>query len=165
MSFRTTSSDISYDPLYHWLLSQILLNFWIAWITHMLENFVARLSARVTFQLTPQPLDILIFLTWHSTRMSLFYCSLTGIASNWDDRLPQIYRNDFLFFTNMKEKTCSQKHAFQAQLWSFSGKQKADLSVRHYALTVETHVGQGTINIIEYPSTINFACNPWSSRK
>ena len=44
------------------------------------EKFLAHLNARVTFQLGPQPLDQQ---SWHSRRMSLLYCSLTGTASNW----------------------------------------------------------------------------------
>ena len=52
------------------------------------EKLLAHLSARVTFQLGPQPIDLQSYLTWHSRRISLLYCSLTGTASNWDDRLP-----------------------------------------------------------------------------
>ena len=51
--------------------------------TYPPEKFLAHLSARVTFQLGPQPTDITSYLTWHSRRMSLLYCSLTGTASNW----------------------------------------------------------------------------------
>ena len=50
--------------------------------TYPTEKILAHLSAGVTFQLGPQPLDIQLFLTWHSRRMPLLYCSLTGTASN-----------------------------------------------------------------------------------
>ena len=51
--------------------------------TYPSEIFLAHLGARVTFQLGPQPLNIQSYLTWHSRRKSLLYCSLTGTASNW----------------------------------------------------------------------------------
>ena len=45
-------------------------------------KFLAHLSARVIFKLGTLPLDIQSYSTWHSRRMSLLYCSLTGTASN-----------------------------------------------------------------------------------
>ena len=62
--------------------------------TNAPDKFLPHLSARVTFELGPQPLDIKSYLTWHPRCMSLLYCSLTGAASNWYDRLPQDYKND-----------------------------------------------------------------------
>ena len=58
--------------------------------TYPPEIFFAHLNARVTFQLGPQPIDLQSYLTWHSRRMFLLYCPLTGTASNWYDRLPQV---------------------------------------------------------------------------
>ena len=66
--------------------------------THTPEKFLSHLSARVTFQLGPQPLDIQSYLTWHSRRMSLLYFSLTGTASKWYDCLPQVYEDDWSSF-------------------------------------------------------------------
>ena len=66
--------------------------------TYPPEEFLALLSARVIFQLGPQPLDIQSYLTWHSRRMSLLCCSLTGTSSNWHDRLPQVDKNDWSSF-------------------------------------------------------------------
>ena len=53
--------------------------------TYPPEKFLTHLSAPVTFQLGPQPLDIQPYLFCHSRRMSLFHCSLKGTASNWYD--------------------------------------------------------------------------------
>ena len=53
--------------------------------TYPPEKFLAHLSARVTFQLGPQPIDLQSNLTWPSRRMSLLYCSLSGAASNWNE--------------------------------------------------------------------------------
>ena len=50
--------------------------------TYRPEKFLAHLSARVTFQLGPQHIDRQSYLTLHSRRMSLLFCSLTGTASN-----------------------------------------------------------------------------------
>ena len=61
-------------------------------VTYPPEKFLAQLSARVTFQLGPQPTDLFAYSTWHHRRTSLLYCSLTGTALNWYDRLPQTYR-------------------------------------------------------------------------
>ena len=72
--------------------------------TYPPEKFLAHLSARVTFQLGPQPVDIHSYLTWHSRRMSLLYCSLTGTASNWYDRLPQVYKDDWSSFLQIFKK-------------------------------------------------------------
>ena len=47
------------------------------------EKYLPQLSARVTFQLGPQPIDIQSYLTWHFRRMSHLYCSLAGTASKW----------------------------------------------------------------------------------
>ena len=41
--------------------------------TYPPEKFFAHLSARLTFQLGPHPLDIQSYLTWHSRRMSPLY--------------------------------------------------------------------------------------------
>ena len=66
------------------LPSPIPLTFLMAWITRtLLKSFLAHLSARITLQLGPQPLDIRSYSTWHSIGMSLLYCSLIGTASNW----------------------------------------------------------------------------------
>ena len=59
--------------------------------TYPSEKFLAHLSALVTIQLGPQPVDFQSYLTWHSRRMSLLYCSLTGSASYWYERLPQVH--------------------------------------------------------------------------
>ena len=126
--------------------------------TYPPEKFLAHLSARVTFQLGPQPVDIQSYLTWHSRRMSLLYCSLTGTASNWYDRLPQIYKNDWSSFLQIfKKQFYPQKHAYHAQIEALSLFKKDNENVRHFALKVETLVKQGWYN--EYPSTINLKCN------
>ena len=119
---------------------------------------MAHLSARVTFQLGPQPTDFPSYLTWHSRRMSLLYCSLTGTASNWFDRLPQVYKDDWSSFLQIfKKQFYSQKHAYHAQIEALSLVKKDNENVRHFALKVETLVKQGWYN--EYPSTINLKCN------
>ena len=126
--------------------------------TYPPEKFLAHLSARVTFQLGPQPVDIHSYLTWHSRRMSLLYCSLTGTASNWYDRLPQVYKDDWSSFLQIFKKLFySQKHAYHAQIEALSLVKKDNENVRHFALKVETLVKQGWYN--EYPSTINLKCN------
>ena len=126
--------------------------------TYPPEKFLAHLSARVTFQLGPQPVDIHSYLTWHSRRMSLLYCSLTGTASNWYDRLPQVYKDDWSSFLQIfKVQFYSQKHAYHAQLEALSLVKKDNENVRHFALNVETLVKQGWYN--EYPSSINLNCN------
>ena len=105
----------------------------MTWITCIhLKKYLAHLSARVTFQLGPQPLDIQSYLSWHSRRMSLLYCSLTGTASNWPSFL-QFFKKQFY----------SQKHAYHAQLEALSLVKKDYGNVRHYALKVETLVKQG----------------------
>ena len=78
--------------------------------TYPPEKFLAHLSARVTFQLGPQPVDIQSYLTWHSRRMSLLYCSLTGTASNWYDRLPQVYKDDWSSFLQIFKKQFYSKN-------------------------------------------------------
>ena len=126
--------------------------------TYPPEKFLAHLSARVTFQLGPQPVDIHSYLTWHSRRMSLLYCSLTGTASNWYDRLPQVYKDDWSSFLQIfRKQFYSQKHAYHAQIEALSLLKKDNENVRHFALKVETLVKQGWYN--EYPSTINLKCN------
>ena len=51
--------------------------------TYPPEKFLVHLSARVTFQpIVPQPIDLQSYLNWHSRRVSLLYCSLTGTAFN-----------------------------------------------------------------------------------
>ena len=126
--------------------------------TYPPEKFLAHLSARVTFQLGPQPVDIQSYLTWHSRRMSLLYCSLTGTASNWYDRLPQVYKDDWSSFLQIfKKQFYSQNHAYHAQIEALSLPKKDNENVRHFALKVETLVKQGWYN--EYPSTINLKCN------
>ena len=112
--------------------------------TYPPEKFLAHLSARVTFQLGPQPVDIQSYLTWHSRRMSLLYCSLTGTASNWFDRLPQVYIDDWSSFLQIfKKQFYSQKHAYHAQIEALSLVKKDNENVRHFALKVETLVKQG----------------------
>ena len=126
--------------------------------TYPPEKFLAHLSARVTFQLGPQPVDIQSYLTWHSRRMSLLYCSLTGTAYNWYDRFPQVYKDDWSSFLQIfKKQFYSQKHAYHAQIEALSLLKKDNENVRHFALKVETLVKQGWYN--EYPSTINLKCN------
>ena len=131
--------------------------------TYPPEKFLAHLSARVTFQLGPQPVDIQSYLTWHSRRMSLLYCSLTGTASNWYDRLPQVYKDDWSYFLQIfKKRFFSQKHAYHAQIEALAIVKKDNENVRHFALKVETLVKQGWYN--EYPSTINLKCNEFFTR-
>ena len=90
--------------------------------------------------------------------MSLLYCSLTGTASNWYDRLPQVYKDDWSSFLQIfKKQFYSQKHAYHAQFEALSLLKKDNENVRHFALKVETLVKQGWYN--EYPSTINLKCN------
>ena len=126
--------------------------------TYPPEKFLAHLSARVTFQLGPQPVDIQSYSFWHSHRMSLLYCSLTGTASNWYDRLPQVYKDDWSSFLQIfKKQFYSQKHAYHAQIEALSLLKKDNENVRHFALKVETLVKQGWYN--EYPSTINLKSN------
>ena len=89
--------------------------------TYPSEKFLAHLSARVTFQLGPQPLDVQSFLTWHSRRMSRLFCSLTGTASKWYDCLPQVYKDDWSSSLQIfKKKFSSQKHAYHAQFEALS---------------------------------------------
>ena len=53
--------------------------------------------------------------------MSLLYCSLTRTASNWYDRLPQVYKDDWSsFLQSFKEQFYSQKHAYHAQIEALS---------------------------------------------
>ena len=90
--------------------------------------------------------------------MSLLYCSLTGTASNWYDRLPQVYKDDWSSFLQIfKKQFYSQKHAYHAQIEALSLVKKDNENVRHFALKVETLVKQGWYN--EYPSTINLKCD------
>ena len=82
---------------------------------------LAHLIARVTFQLGPQPLDQQSYLTWHSRRMSLLYCSFTGTVSNWYDRSPQVYKSDWSsFLQRFKKQFYSQKHAYHAHIETLS---------------------------------------------
>ena len=88
---------LRFDGLYH---------------TYLSEKRLAHLSARVTFQLGHQPLDIQSYLTWHSRRMSRLYCFFKGTASNWCDRLPQVYTDDWSCFLQIfRKQFFSQKHA------------------------------------------------------
>ena len=90
--------------------------------------------------------------------MSLLYCSLTGTASNWYDRLPQIYKDDWSSFLQIfKKQFYSQKHAYHAQIEALSLVKKDNENVRHFALKVDTLVKQGWY--YEYSSTINLKCN------
>ena len=90
--------------------------------------------------------------------MSLLYCSLTGTAFNWYDRLPQVYKDDWSSFLQIfKKQFYSQKHAYHAQIDALSLVKKDNENVRHLALKFETLVKQGWYN--EYPSTINLKCN------
>ena len=117
--------------------------------TYLPEKVLAPLSARLTFQLGPQPLDQQSYLTWHSRRMSVLCCSFTGTASNWYNRLPQVYKSDWSAFLQIFQKQFySQKHAYHA----LTLVKKHNENVRHFALKVETLVKQGWYN--EYPSTI-----------
>ena len=125
--------------------------------TYLPGKFLAHLSARVTFQLGPQPVDIQSYLTWHSCRMSLLYCSLTGTASNWYDRLPQVHKDDWSsFLKSFKKQFYSQKHAYHAEIEALSLVKKDNENVRHFALKVEFLFKQGWYK--EYPSTINLKC-------
>ena len=109
--------------------------------TYSPEKFLAYLSACVTFQLGPQPLDTQSYLIWHSRRMSLLYCSLTGTVSNWFDRLPQVYKDDWSSFLQIyKKQLYSKKHAYHAQNEALSLVKKDNENVRHYGLKVETLV-------------------------
>ena len=94
--------------------------------------------------------------------MFLLCCSLTGTASNWYDRLPQVSKPWSSFFQVFKKQFYSQKHAYHAQIEALSFVKKDNESVRHYALKVETLVKQGWYN--EYPSTINLECNETFTR-
>ena len=122
------------------------------------EIFLPHLSARVSIQLGPQPVDIQSYLTWYSRRVYLLYCSSTGTASNWYDRLPRVYKVDWSYFLQVfKKQFYYQKHAYHAHIEAISLVKKDNENVRHYALKVETLVKQGRYN--EYPSTINPKCN------
>ena len=126
--------------------------------TYPPEKFLEHFGAQVTFQLGPQPVEIQSYLTWHSRRRSPLYCSLTGTASNWYDRLPQVYKDDWSSFLQIfKKQFYSQKHAYHAQIEALSLVKKDNENVRHFALKVKTLVKQGWYN--EYPSTINLKCN------
>ena len=112
--------------------------------TYPPEKLSAHLSARVTLQLGPQPLDKQSYFTWHSRRMSHLHCFLTGSASIWYDRLSQVYKNDWSsFLQTFKKQFYSQKHAYHAQLEEVSIVEKDNEIVRHYALKVKTLVKQG----------------------
>ena len=131
--------------------------------TYPPEKFLAHLSARVTFQLGQPPIDLQSYLTWHSRPMFLLFCSLTGTASNWYDRLPQVYKDDWSSVLQIfKKHFYSQKHAYHAQIEALSLVKKGNENVRHCALKVETLVKQGWYN--EYPSTINLKCNELFTR-
>ena len=84
--------------------------------------------------------------------MSLLDCFLTGTASNWYDRLPQVFKNDWSSFLQIfKRQFYPQKHAYNVQLGALSlGKKE---KARHYALKVEYLVKQSWYN--NYASTIN----------
>ena len=73
--------------------------------------------------------------------MSLLYCSLTGTASNWYDRLPQVYKDDRSSFLQIFRKPFySQKHAYYAQIEALSLVKKNE-NVRHYARKVVNKAG------------------------
>ena len=81
------------------------------------EKLFAHFSARVTFQLSPQPLNPHACLTWHSRDISLLYCSLKGTASNWYDETPQLHKVVwYSFLQSLKEEFFSKKQAYHAQL-------------------------------------------------
>ena len=131
--------------------------------TYHPEKFLAHSSARVTFQLGTQQLDQQSYLTWHSRRMFLLYCSFTGTASNWCDRLPQVYKSDWSSFLQIfKKQFYSLKLAYHSQIEALSLVKKDNENVRHFALKVEILVKQGWYN--EYPSTINLKCNETFTR-
>ena len=95
--------------------------------------------------------------------MSLLYCSLTETASNWNDGLPQVYKDDCSSFLQIfKKQFYSQKHEYHAQIEALSFVKKDNENVRHYALKVETLVKQGWYN--EDPSTNNLKCNEMFTR-
>ena len=98
------------------------------------EKFLTHLSARVTFQLGYQPLDIAIYLTWRYRRLSLLQCSLTGTASNIYDRVPQVYKMTGLLENFQKTIAFSQKHAYHAQLEALSLVKKDSENVPHAKL-------------------------------
>ena len=97
--------------------------------------------------------------------MSLLYCSLTRAASNWYNRLPQVYRNNSSSFTQVfkqnnsilkimhTSKLCIYLKIMQIEALSLVKNE----NVRHYALKVETRDQQGWYN--EYFSTINLKSN------
>ena len=59
--------------------------------------------------------------------MSLLYCSLTVTASNWYDRLPQVYKYDWSSVLQIfKKQFYSQKHAYPAQIDALSLVKKDD---------------------------------------
>ena len=90
--------------------------------------------------------------------MSLLYRSLTGTASNWYGRLPQVYKDDWPpFLQTFKKQFYSRKHAYHAQIEDLSLVKKDNENVRHYAVKFETLVKQGWYK--EYSSTINLKCN------
>ena len=75
--------------------------------------------------------------------MSLLYCSLTGTASNWYDRLSQTYKNDWSSFLQIfKEQFILKKIRF-SQLDALSLVKTDKENVRLYASNVETLVEQG----------------------
>ena len=121
------------------------------------QTIFANLSARVTFQLGPQPIDSHAYSTWHSRCMSLLYWSLTCTASNWYDRFPQIYKDDWPSFLQiLKKHFFSQKEAYYAQLETLALTGKDDETIRQLAFEVEALVKQVWCN--EVPSTINLEC-------
>ena len=87
--FQTNHPQLMTQPVPFAALSDPIKLFDGLDVTYPPEKFLAQLSARVTFQLGPQPNDPFAYSTWHHCRMSLLYCSLTGTASSWNDRLPQ----------------------------------------------------------------------------
>ena len=126
--------------------------------TYSPEKFLSHLSARVIFQLGPQPLDLQSYLTWHSRRMFLLYCSLTGTATNRYGRLPQVYKSVWSSFLQIfKKQFYSQKHAYHAQIEALSLVRTGNENFRQFALKVETLVKQEWYN--ENPSTKNLECN------
>ena len=79
-------------------------------------------NTHIMRKLKPFPfLKRIMKMSSNSRRMSLLYCSLTGTASNWYDRLPQVYKDDWSSFLQIfKKQFYSQKHAYHAQIEALS---------------------------------------------
>ena len=124
--------------------------------TYPPEKFLAHSSAPSTLQLGPQPLDQQSYLTWHSRRLSLLYYSLTGTASNWYDRLPQVYKSDRSSFLKIFIKQFhSENHAYHAQIEALLLVKKDNENNRHFALKVELLLSKNDVKNVSPPSILN----------